>query len=54
LDFLLLHFCFQAAISLFLTTSHNANPALAWDVRVDVKGGANSIVLDQENAGPLQ
>lgn len=36
------------------TTSHNANPALAWDVRVDVKGGANSIVLDQKNAGPLQ
>lgn len=36
------------------TTSHNANPALAWDVRVDVKGGANSIVLDQKNARPLQ
>jgi hypothetical protein len=36
------------------TTSHNANPALAWDVRVDVKDGANSIVLDQRNAGSLQ
>jgi hypothetical protein len=36
------------------TSSHNANPALTWDVRVDVKSGANSIVLDQKNAGPLQ
>jgi hypothetical protein len=36
------------------TTTHNANPALAWDVRVDVKSGSNSIVLDQKNGGPLQ
>ena len=36
------------------TTSHNANPALAWDVRVNVKSGASTVVLDQKNAGPLQ
>jgi hypothetical protein len=36
------------------TTTHNANPALAWDVRVEVKAGANSVVLDQKNAGTLQ
>jgi hypothetical protein len=36
------------------TTTHNANPALAWDVRVNVKSGANSVVLDQKNGGALQ
>jgi hypothetical protein len=36
------------------STSHNANPALWWDVRVDVKSGANSILLDPKNAGTLQ
>lgn len=36
------------------TTTHNANPALAWDVRVEVKSGANSVVLDKKNAGSLQ
>ncbi|MGA8438833.1 MAG: hypothetical protein WB714_11460 [Candidatus Sulfotelmatobacter sp.] len=36
------------------TTTHKANPALAWDVRVEVKSGANSVVLDQKNAGSLQ
>ncbi len=36
------------------TTSHNANPPLAWDLRVEVKSGTNSVVLDQKNAGPLR
>lgn len=36
------------------TSTHNTNPGLAWDVRVDVKSGSNSIVLDQKNAGALQ
>jgi hypothetical protein len=42
------------AVEFVFTTSHNANPSLAWDVRVDVKSGANPVVLDQKNAGPLQ
>lgn len=35
-------------------TTHANNLALSWDVRVDLKSGANSIVLDQKNAEPLQ
>jgi hypothetical protein len=34
-------------------TTHN-HMALSWDVRVDLKSGTNSLVLDQKNAGTLQ
>jgi hypothetical protein len=34
--------------------THNNHVALSWDVRVDLKSGTNSLVLDQKNAGPLQ
>jgi len=35
-------------------TTHSNHVALSWDVRVDLKSGTNSLVLDQKNAGPLQ
>ena len=34
--------------------THNNRLALSWDVRVDLKSGTNSLVLDQKNAGTLQ
>ena len=36
------------------SVTHNDHVALAWDVRVDLKSGTNSLVLDQKNAGTLQ
>jgi hypothetical protein len=35
-------------------TTHANHLALSWDVRVDLKSGTNSLVLDQKNAGTLQ
>jgi hypothetical protein len=35
-------------------TTHANHLALSWDVRVDLKSGANSLVLDQKNAESLQ
>jgi hypothetical protein len=35
-------------------TTHANNLALSWNVRVDLKSGTNSIVLDQKNAETLQ
>jgi len=35
-------------------TTHANHLALAWDVRVDLKSGTNSLVLDQKNAETLQ
>src|SRR5260370_25766590 len=35
-------------------TTHANRLALSWDVRVDLKSGTNSLVLDQKNAGALQ
>jgi hypothetical protein len=34
--------------------THNNRIPLSWDVRVDLKSGTNSLVLDQKNAGTLQ
>jgi hypothetical protein len=34
--------------------AHNNHVAFSWDVRVDLKSGTNSLVLDQKNAGTLQ
>ena len=31
----------------------NLNPRLAWNLRVDLKPGANSVTLDQRNASPF-
>jgi hypothetical protein len=31
----------------------NLNPRLAWNLRVDLKSGANSVTLDQRNAAPF-
>jgi hypothetical protein len=36
------------------SVTHNNHVALTWDVRVDLKSGTNSLVLDQKNAGTLQ
>jgi len=36
------------------STTHANHLALSWDVRVDLKSGTNSLVLDQKNAGALQ
>ncbi len=35
-------------------TTHANHLALSWDVRVDLKSGTNSLVLDQKNAETLQ
>jgi hypothetical protein len=35
-------------------TTHANRLALSWDVRVDLKSGTNSLVLDQKNAATLQ
>jgi hypothetical protein len=35
-------------------TTHAKHLALSWDVRVDLKPGTNSLVLDQTNAATLQ
>lgn len=35
-------------------TTHANRLALGWDVRVDLRPGANSLVLDQRNAQTLQ
>jgi|SRR5271170_5121898 len=35
-------------------TTHANHLALSWDVRVDLKSGTNSLVLDQKNAEMLQ
>jgi hypothetical protein len=35
-------------------TTHANRLALSWDVRVDMKSGTKSLVLDQKNAGALQ
>jgi hypothetical protein len=35
-------------------TTHANHLALSWNVRVDLKSGANSLVLDQKNADTLQ
>ena len=35
-------------------TTHANHLALSWDVRVDLKPGTNSLVLDQTNAQTLQ
>jgi hypothetical protein len=35
-------------------TTHANHLALSWDVRVELKSGSNSLVLDQNNAGTLQ
>ena len=34
-------------------TTHANHPALGWDVRVDVRSGSNSLVLDERNAEAL-
>ena len=31
----------------------NLNPRLAWNLRIDLKSGANSVTLDQRNASPF-
>jgi len=35
-------------------TTHSNHLALSWDVRVDLRSGGNSLILDQKNAGTLQ